>query len=56
LERPVEVDHDARSPALIARAFDAQPGGLARDDVLDNITLFSLTNTGGFGGSPLLGE
>jgi pimeloyl-ACP methyl ester carboxylesterase len=40
------LDHDARSYELIARAFDGQPGGLSRDDVLDNITLFWLTNTG----------
>jgi hypothetical protein len=39
------LDHDARSLALIARAFDGQPGGLSRDDVLDNITLTWLTNT-----------
>jgi len=39
------LDHDARSLALIARAFDGNPGGLSRDDVLDNITLFWLTNT-----------
>jgi hypothetical protein len=31
---------------LIARAFDGHPGGLTRDDVLDNITLYWLTNTG----------
>ncbi|MGH7680331.1 MAG: epoxide hydrolase family protein [Gemmatimonadaceae bacterium] len=40
------LDHDARSLELIARAFDGRPGGLSRDDVLDNITLFWLTNTG----------
>jgi pimeloyl-ACP methyl ester carboxylesterase len=40
------LDHDARSYALIARAFDGHPGGLTRDDVLDNITLYWLTNTG----------
>jgi pimeloyl-ACP methyl ester carboxylesterase len=40
------LDHDARSYALIARAFDGHPGGLTRDDVLDNITLCWLTNTG----------
>jgi pimeloyl-ACP methyl ester carboxylesterase len=40
------LDHDARSLELIARAFDGQPGGLTRDDVLDNVTLFWLTNTG----------
>jgi pimeloyl-ACP methyl ester carboxylesterase len=39
------LDHDARSYELIARAFDGQPGGLTRDDVLDNITLAWLTNT-----------
>ena len=40
------LDHDARSLGLISRAFDGQERGLARDDVLDNITLFWLTNTG----------
>jgi len=39
------LDHDARSYELIARAFAGQPGGLARDDVLDNLTLTWLTNT-----------
>ncbi|AKF04466.1 epoxide hydrolase family protein [Sandaracinus amylolyticus] len=39
------IDHDARSYELIARAFDGRPGGLSRDDVLDNVTLFWLTNT-----------
>jgi pimeloyl-ACP methyl ester carboxylesterase len=39
------IDHDDRSLELISRAFDGQPGGLTRDDVLDNITLFWLTNT-----------
>src|SRR6202171_699762 len=39
------LDHDARSQALIARAFDEHPGGLTRDDVLDNITLYWVTNT-----------
>src|SRR5205085_8730511 len=40
------LDHDARSLELISRAFAGQPTGLTRDDVLDNITLFWLTNTG----------
>jgi pimeloyl-ACP methyl ester carboxylesterase len=40
------LDHDARSYALIARAFDGHPGGLTRDDVLDNVTLYWVTNTG----------
>ena len=31
--------------ALIARVFDGQPEGLTRDDILDNITLYWLTNT-----------
>jgi hypothetical protein len=39
------LDHDARSCALISRVFNGQPGGLTRDDVLDNITLYWLTNT-----------
>jgi pimeloyl-ACP methyl ester carboxylesterase len=39
------LDHDARSEELIARVFDGQPGGLTRDDILDNITLYWLTNT-----------
>jgi pimeloyl-ACP methyl ester carboxylesterase len=40
------LDHDARSYALIARVFDGQPEGLSRDDILDNITHYWLTNTG----------
>ena len=40
------LDHDARSLDLISRAFAGEPTGLTRDDVLDNITLFWLTNTG----------
>jgi pimeloyl-ACP methyl ester carboxylesterase len=40
------LDHDAASLELICQAFAGQPGGLTRDDVLDNITLFWLTNTG----------
>ncbi len=39
------LDHDTRSLALISRAFDGHPGGITRDDVLDNITLYWLTNT-----------
>jgi pimeloyl-ACP methyl ester carboxylesterase len=39
------LDHDAQSLALITRVFDGQPEGLTRDDVLDNITLYWLTNT-----------
>lgn len=40
------IDHDARSLDLIARSFDGTPEGLTPDDVLDNVTLFWLTNTG----------
>jgi pimeloyl-ACP methyl ester carboxylesterase len=39
------IDHDARSLELIARSFDGVPEGLTPDDVLDNVTLFWLTNT-----------
>jgi pimeloyl-ACP methyl ester carboxylesterase len=39
------LDHDAASEALIARVFDGQSEGLTRDDILDNITLYWLTNT-----------
>jgi pimeloyl-ACP methyl ester carboxylesterase len=39
------LDHDARSYELIARVFDGQTEGLTRDDILDNITLYWLTNT-----------
>ncbi|HKH91904.1 MAG TPA: alpha/beta fold hydrolase [Gemmatimonadaceae bacterium] len=39
------LDHDARSYALIRRVFDGQPEGLTRDDILDNITMYWLTNT-----------
>ena len=40
------LDHDLLSYQLIARAFDGQREGLTRDDVLDNITLAWVTNTG----------
>ncbi len=40
------LDHDARSLELIARSFDGQNEGLTPDDVLDNVTLYWLTNTG----------
>ena len=40
------LDHDAQSYDLIARVFDGQAEGLTRDDILDNITLYWLTNTG----------
>jgi pimeloyl-ACP methyl ester carboxylesterase len=42
------LDHDAWSYEDISRAFvDGQPvGNLTRDEILDNITLYWLTNTG----------
>ena len=40
------LDHDIRSYRMIARVFDGEGEGLTRDDVLDNITFYWLTNTG----------
>jgi pimeloyl-ACP methyl ester carboxylesterase len=40
------LDHDARSYAMISRVFNGEDEGLSRDDVLDNITLYWVTNTG----------
>jgi len=40
------LDHDARSYELMARVFDGKSESLSRDDILDNITLYWLTNTG----------
>jgi pimeloyl-ACP methyl ester carboxylesterase len=40
------LDHDLQSYEMIVRAFEGQPEGLSRDDVLDNITLTWLTTTG----------
>jgi pimeloyl-ACP methyl ester carboxylesterase len=39
------LDHDIWSYQMIARSIDGQPEGLSLDDVLDNITLYWLTNT-----------
>lgn len=39
------LDHDIRSYRMIERVFDGKPEGLTRNDVLDNITLYWLTNT-----------
>jgi pimeloyl-ACP methyl ester carboxylesterase len=39
------LDHDARSLALISRVFDGQSEGLTREDILDNVSLYWLTNT-----------
>jgi pimeloyl-ACP methyl ester carboxylesterase len=38
-------DHDARSQELIARVFAGEREGLTKDDILDNISLYWLTNT-----------
>ncbi|MER9256689.1 epoxide hydrolase 1 [Mesorhizobium sp. M0598] len=39
------LDHDIRSYELIARVFDGQAEGLTKDDILDNVTMYWLTNT-----------
>jgi pimeloyl-ACP methyl ester carboxylesterase len=39
------LDHDIRSYGMISRVFDGKTEGLSRDDVLDNVTLYWLTNT-----------
>jgi pimeloyl-ACP methyl ester carboxylesterase len=39
------LDHDVPSQEMIARVFGGKKEGLSRDDVLDNITLYWLTNT-----------
>jgi pimeloyl-ACP methyl ester carboxylesterase len=39
------LDHDIQSYRLIANMFDGAQEGLTRDDILDNITLYWLTNT-----------
>src|SRR6476646_4313854 len=39
------IDHDARSQEMIARIFDGKTEGLTRDDILDNVTLYWVTNT-----------
>jgi pimeloyl-ACP methyl ester carboxylesterase len=39
------IDHDAQSQEMIARVFQGRPEGLTKDDVLDNVTLYWLTNT-----------
>jgi pimeloyl-ACP methyl ester carboxylesterase len=39
------LDHDKDSYEMIAPAFFGHPGGLSRDDVLDNITMYWLTKT-----------
>ena len=39
------LDHDDASEELITRVFAGGTEGLTRDDILDNITLYWLTNT-----------
>jgi len=39
------LDHDIRSYGMISRVFDGKTEGLTREDVLDNVTLYWLTNT-----------
>jgi pimeloyl-ACP methyl ester carboxylesterase len=39
------LDHDIQSYRLIANIFDGAQEGLTRDDILDNVTLYWLTNT-----------
>ena len=39
------LDHDDESLKMISRVFDGGSEGLTRDDVLDNITLYWLTQT-----------
>jgi pimeloyl-ACP methyl ester carboxylesterase len=39
------LDHDAKSYELIARVFAGKAEGLTREDVVDNIALYWLTNT-----------
>jgi pimeloyl-ACP methyl ester carboxylesterase len=40
------LDHDVASYELIERAFVGTPGGISRDDVLDNVTHYWLTSSG----------
>jgi len=39
------LDHDIQSYRVIAKVFDGAQEGLTRDDILDNVTLYWLTNT-----------
>jgi pimeloyl-ACP methyl ester carboxylesterase len=40
------IDHDIWTYRQIARVFDGETEGFTRDEILDNITLYWLTNTG----------
>jgi pimeloyl-ACP methyl ester carboxylesterase len=39
------LDHDIASYKLMARVFAGQPEGLTQEDILDNVTLYWLTDT-----------
>jgi pimeloyl-ACP methyl ester carboxylesterase len=39
------LDHDIRSYEMIARAIAGQREGLTKEDILDNVTLYWVTNT-----------
>jgi pimeloyl-ACP methyl ester carboxylesterase len=39
------LDHDIRSYRMIARSFNGEKEGLTPEDILDNVTLYWLTNT-----------
>lgn len=39
------LDHDIRSYSMISRVFDGKTEGLTKSDILDNVTLYWLTNT-----------
>ena len=39
------IDHDSQSYDMIARVFDGKTEGLTKEDIVENITLYWLTNT-----------
>ena len=39
------IDHDSQSYDLIARVFDGKSEGLTKEDLVENVTLYWLTNT-----------
>ena len=39
------LDHDSQSYDMIARVFDGKSEGLTKEDIVENITLYWLTNT-----------
>jgi pimeloyl-ACP methyl ester carboxylesterase len=39
------IDHDSQSYDVIARVFDGKSEGLTKEDIVENITLYWLTNT-----------